>query len=209
MLHHEIARFLQHALGASVAVRAARFEQTIDHTASGVAPKRHRELVVGRALARDLLSELGVIADEIGTRADRSPDWPSGIIGSISHTDDVCAVAVSREHSMQAIGIDVEVSTAVTSDLLPLVTSARERRSIRMLDSRFATLIFSAKETFYKAQAPKTGRFLEFADVEIELDLAARMFTATVLLDDHPLHGRAVVGSFEVNDRFVCTAIGW
>jgi len=136
-------------------------------------PKRAREFAAGRQCARAALHRLGVASWDLSVRPDRTPVWPDGIVGSISHTTGFCAVAVGRGRDCRSIGLDVEVDLRVTAELYPqFLTSAEQTwlsgRPPDMAD-RLATLIFSAKEAFYKAQYPMTAEWLEFADIEIDL----------------------------------------
>ncbi len=49
--------------------------------------KRQVEFSTARVLARRALYELGVSPQSLCPNDDRSPRWPAGIIGSITHTD--------------------------------------------------------------------------------------------------------------------------
>src|SRR5207249_10625362 len=51
---------------------------------------------MGRACAAELLAELGARETSVAMAADRSPVWPQGYVGSITHTDDLLGVAVAR-----------------------------------------------------------------------------------------------------------------
>src|SRR5712692_4858780 len=56
---------------------------------------RLRQLIfdTGRACAAELLADLGSRETSVAMAADRSPVWPQGYVGSITHTDDLVAVA--------------------------------------------------------------------------------------------------------------------
>jgi 4'-phosphopantetheinyl transferase EntD len=136
-------------------------------------PKRAREFAAGRQCARAALLQLGVVGWDLAVRPDRTPAWPDGIVGSISHTTGFCAAAVGHSRDCRSIGLDVEIDRRVTAELhSQFLTSAEQvrlnGRPPEMAD-RLATLIFSAKEAFYKAQYPMTAEWLEFADLEIRL----------------------------------------
>ena len=88
--------------------------------ASAVA-KRRREFFAGRNLARVAIARLGVAAMAIPRNADRSPRWPPGIRGSISHTDEHVMVAVTDSPGIQGIGIDVETENSVDEELRSLI----------------------------------------------------------------------------------------
>lgn len=136
------------------------------------APKRVREFAAGRACARRAMAELGIAPEALKVGQGRQPLWPSGFTGSITHTDDYCAAAVAPRTIAGALGIDTEIVGDVKADLWPSICTRAEMDRLEALPQRWraigATLIFSAKEAFYKSQYPLTGEFLGFHDVEVE-----------------------------------------
>jgi 4'-phosphopantetheinyl transferase EntD len=68
-------------------------------------------------------------------------------------------------------------------------------------------LIFSAKESVYKAWFPLTRRFLDFPEAALAIDPAGGAFQARLLID--PPAGVPAVfhGRFVVSDGLVVTAI--
>ncbi len=144
------------------------------------APARQREFAAARDCARRALRRLGVEPCALVPHADRSPRWPEGIAGSISHTRDLCLVALARHGRLASLGVDVERVTAAGADIEELVCTAAERR---WLDAQAASqrernirLLFSAKEAFYKCQYPLTRTFLDFQEVELAIDVGAGSF---------------------------------
>lgn len=142
--------------------------------------KRRAEFATGRVCARQALERLGVRPGPLLPHADRSPIWPAGIVGSISHTDGYCAVAVARTSRARGLGLDAERDSDLAADLEAVVCTSRERH---WLDGQPAfergflgKLLFGAKEAFYKCQYPLTRSFLEFREVCLEIDVLARTF---------------------------------
>src|SRR6267143_5303514 len=70
--------------------------------------KRRREFTAGRVCARAALERLGIRGFPIVAAPDRSPVWPPGIVGSLSHCGDYCGAAVARRGSIAGVGLDVE-----------------------------------------------------------------------------------------------------
>lgn len=136
-------------------------------------PKRAREFAAGRLCARHAARHLGIGQASLDVRADRRPQWPDGFTGSITHTDDYCAAAVAERWRIRAIGIDAEISGRVTPDLWGYLFLPLEIRWLESLpaaqQAHAATLMFSAKEAFYKCQYEVTQQWLEFQDVVLEL----------------------------------------
>jgi 4'-phosphopantetheinyl transferase EntD len=71
---------------------------------AGAVGSRRAEVLTGRTLARAALAAVGVAPVAIGRRADRSPDWPTDVVGSITHTDGLCSVVVVQVGSSAAAG---------------------------------------------------------------------------------------------------------
>lgn len=140
----------------------------------GHAPsKRAREFAAGRLCARRAAAEFGVVEGPIGVGQDRCPRWPPHLTGSITHTDGFSAAAVGSRRKFQAIGIDAERAGSVSQELWNHIFQLAEVQVLERLpawqQAHVATLMFSAKEAFYKCQYAVTGRWLEFKDVAVTL----------------------------------------
>lgn len=174
---------------------------------SGMVVARRREFAAGRGAIRMALAELGADAAPIGMRADRAPDWPEGIVGSLSHIPTACLAAVARATQFQSLGVDLEDAGPLPEDLWETVLRGPERDWIGTQPAdargRLARIMFSAKEAAYKAQYPLSGQLLDFAAMQIDLDLAAGGFRATMCTP---------AGPFEIGDRIegqVACGGGW
>jgi 4'-phosphopantetheinyl transferase EntD len=135
-------------------------------------PKRAREFAAGRLCARRALAEFGIVdvAIEVGT--DRQPVWPAAMVGSITHTAGFCAAAVAEKRVVAALGLDSEVVGDVNAEIWPRIGVPAETAWLRTLPASqhtaAMTLIFSAKEAFYKCQYPLVRERLDFQDVRVE-----------------------------------------
>jgi 4'-phosphopantetheinyl transferase EntD len=192
------------------------------------AAKRRADFTAGRLCARRALGELGIVDFSVAVNPDRSPCWPPGIAGSISHTEGYrCAVAADANH-FGSIGIDVETVGRITPGVAALVFTAAEAAFLRSLAecgrASAATVIFSAKEAFYKCQYVLTGEWLDFHDVTVELtvpamggnavlgagDIANGSFRIKASVDRPGLGPRVVPerpGRFRVDGDLVATGI--
>src|SRR5579863_5143627 len=121
-------------------------------------PKRVQEFAAGRLCARRALAEFGVTDFPVRVASDRQPLWPEFLVGSITHTDGYCAAVVAERRRLSAIGVDCEVMGRVTRELWPSIFGPEESRWLNSLaqSERVAavTLLFAAKEAFYKCQYP-------------------------------------------------------
>jgi 4'-phosphopantetheinyl transferase EntD len=152
------------------------------HVARAV-PKRVAEFAAGRACARQALAELGIVDFPLRVGADREPLWPEGITGSITHTAGFCGVVAARTTAVRSLGIDAELSTAVHRRLWRHIATEEELRWLQGLrPSRaglMASLLFSAKEAFFKCQFPLTREWLNFADVTTHIERGGFRISAT------------------------------
>jgi 4'-phosphopantetheinyl transferase EntD len=140
----------------------------------GASWKRIEEFATGRTCARRALAEFGIKNCALPISRDRRPDWPHKIVGSITHTDGYCAAVVARQNHCRSLGLDAEVIGRITSDLYPYICTLQELDHLSSVAeaerSKIVTVIFSAKEAFYKCQYALTGEFLDFQDVEIYMN---------------------------------------
>jgi 4'-phosphopantetheinyl transferase EntD len=144
---------------------------------------RKLEFTAGRVAARCAMAAIGFAPQAIPQTADRAPVWPVGMIGSISHCDTICLAAVARSKDLRSLGIDLEPDVDLPPDLETIICTAAERKWLDTMpnDKRgmLGKLIFSAKESAYKAQYPLTLALFGFEILEIEMDMELKKFTAT------------------------------
>lgn len=167
--------------------------------------KRRREFAFGRACARRALAQLGIPAAAIPRSADGPPLWPPGIAGSITHAAGAAAAAVAPSSALRSLGIDLEsLAAAHDADVLATVATPPELARHAVLGSLLGPLLFSAKESVYKCLFPLDRRFLEFADVELELAPDTGSFTVlrAAGCDIRGMHGR-----FAIDDSLIATAV--
>jgi 4'-phosphopantetheinyl transferase EntD len=190
---------------------AAFAEEEAAFVAKAVA-RRRNEFLTGRALARLALAELGCPPRVIPVSDARLPLWPEGYVGSISHCADLCLAHVGRRASLLALGVDLEQSHSVTPELLDQICTPAEwsrLTSAAQAGDGLGTLIFSAKEAFYKAYFPIARTFLDFADVTLDVDWPSGAFEASLVSDAAPdIAGqRRFSGRFAQIGPFVVTAV--
>jgi len=165
----------------------------------GAVAARVAEFASGRVAARRALAALGVgpIALPVGAR--RMPAWPAGIVGSITHCAGLAAAVVGWTADWWALGIDAEPAVALDEEVRDAVTTPVERAAL--VDPLDSTVVFCAKEAFYKCWAGLDGAVLEFTDVEVTFD--GPCFVAT------PAGGEPWPGRWAVRDGFVVAAAWW
>jgi len=174
---------------------------------------RRREFRAGRTVARHAMLSLAAPSAAIAVRADRSPAWPHGLVGSISHCDDLCIAAVGRiDQGWLAIGIDVEARAALLPELVAEVCGPEEQDWLTGLPIAdrgvFARLIFSAKECAYKCQHTLSSRLLDFNALTTRIDQASGRFVARFNQSATPfVAGDELVGRYRMDADHIVTAI--
>lgn len=175
--------------------------------------KRRREYALGRACARRALRRLGIEGFPLHNDADRVPIWPQGVVGSVTHCRDYCAVVAAERGDVLGLGIDAEPVEPLNPRLVARICTAPERERNAALPEPgpcgWAKLVFCAKESFYKCYFPLARRRLGFADAEIVFDPAARSFEARLLREDAPgaLGARLLRGRYRIDATHVVTAV--
>ncbi|HTB28541.1 MAG TPA: 4'-phosphopantetheinyl transferase superfamily protein [Steroidobacteraceae bacterium] len=136
-------------------------------------PKRVGEFAAGRLCARRALAEFGITGVPLTMAPDRAPVWPESMVGSITHTRGLCAAVVAERRRFASLGIDVEVAGDVKRDLWRHICVAAESAWLESLpvsaQASAATLLFSAKEAFYKCQYSITRERLNFSDLHAKV----------------------------------------
>jgi 4'-phosphopantetheinyl transferase EntD len=142
------------------------------HVARAV-PKRVHEFAAGRLCARRALAEFGIVDVAVKVADDRQPVWPDSFIGSITHTAGFAAAVVAERRSAVGLGLDSEVVGDVDTKLWPSICVSMETAWMASLpaseQAAAVTLIFSAKEAFYKCQYALVRERLNFHDVRVEV----------------------------------------
>jgi 4'-phosphopantetheinyl transferase EntD len=170
--------------------------------------RRRREFITARRCARAALIKLGHPAVPIRIGAKREPQWPSGIVGSITHTSGLRAAAVAPSKIIASIGIDADENEMLPDGVEELITVLDEPQMLADLAKAFPMthwnkLLFSAKEAVYKAWYPLTGRWLGYEDARLTIDPAGE-FIAKLLTDGSRTDGGPALT--ELHGRFLMTA---
>ncbi len=177
--------------------------------------KRRREFATARGCARAALERLGLPPVAIPSGLRGEPRWPVGVVGSITHCDGYRACALGRASDVATIGIDAEPNRPLPDGLLADVARPEELPALRELarlepSTCWDRVLFSAKESVYKAWFPLTGRWLGFEDAVLELDPDSDTFRARLLVPGLVVAGRErseLDGRWLVHDGLVLTAI--
>ena len=159
--------------GDDTAAEAALYPQEEAVVARAVA-KRRREFAAVRACARRAMEKLGVPPQPVLPGERGAPGWPEGLTGSMTHCDGYRAAALVRTTDLASLGIDAEPHGPLPEGVLDAIALPEEARRLSRLVERqpavqWDRLLFSAKESVYKAWFPLTGAWLDFSGADIDL----------------------------------------
>ncbi len=136
-----------------------------EHQINKAITKRKKEFRAGRNSAKRAIKLLlGQQPEAISVKPDRSPDWPLGVVGSISHNNNICIAAVTLSKNYCSIGFDVEENIPLENNLIQHICTKNE--ILNLNNPVIAKYLFSVKESFFKAFSPIKMAYLDFLDAE-------------------------------------------
>ncbi|MDO0939346.1 4'-phosphopantetheinyl transferase superfamily protein [Streptomyces sp. DG2A-72] len=158
---------------------------------------RRREFATVRWCARRALARLGEAPAPVLPDPHGAPQWPDGIIGSLTHCAGYRAAALARGDDITMIGIDAEPNEPLPAGVLETIALPVEQRLIGELavsapGIHWGRLLFSMKETVYKSWYPCTGQRLDFEDATVTFSAQSPLYTARVRIPDPAPHTPAV-----------------
>jgi 4'-phosphopantetheinyl transferase EntD len=200
------------------------------HMVAKAVEKRRREFAWGRSCARAALRRLDVgsragpgpaqvgdgAAGEVAIgRGERGePVWPNGVVGSITHCAAYCAAVVAHQSTVTAVGIDAEPAGLLSRRVWEMISTPADRealvQSVGRRPGTYEIVLFSAKESIYKAWYPTTGEWLGFQDADVIIDPATGTFRASLLVQPPDRVARAwrgMQGRFAITGSHVLSAV--
>ncbi|MFF9040629.1 4'-phosphopantetheinyl transferase [Streptomyces sp. NPDC014892] len=208
-----------HAHEAAAAVEGVELYPEEEAVIARAVPKRRREFTLVRACARRAMEKLGVAPRAIVPGERGAPGWPDGLAGSMTHCEGYAAAALVRAVDLASLGIDAEPHDALPEGVLTAIALPAEETRLRRLTAdhpsvHWDRLLFSAKESVYKAWFPLTRRWLDFSEADIELtvdpDGRSGGLRAELLVPGPVVDGRRVGvldGRWTVRRGLVATAV--
>lgn len=160
--------------------------------------KRKAQYLAGRLAAREALRTLKLPEAEtpIPSGNNREPIWPKDILGSISHSDGFSVATVMNNDNSLCSGIGLDIQPIVTNAELALITSTVLTKTDRLIyqnnktglsQNQLFTLIFSAKESFFKAAYASVGEYFDFDAISVSaLDVEYQQITLVCERDLSP-----------------------
>jgi 4'-phosphopantetheinyl transferase EntD len=187
--------------------------------------RRRAEFSTVRACARQALAELGLPPVPILPGERGAPQWPDGVVGSMTHCDGYRAAVVARAGQAVGLGVDAEPHGPLPDGVLGLVSLPEERTRLAALTDaepavHWDRLLFTVKESVYKVWFPITRRWLDFSGASVEFEPVGGSspdgeprtgrFTAELQVPGPEVNGaelKRLAGRYLVSDGLVISAI--
>ena len=136
--------------------------------------KRQAEYLMGRLAAKHALSciEFADPGITIAINEHRAPIWPLGIVGSIAHDKSTAMCVIARESTAPMLGVDIEclLSASVARQISSTVHDQQELALFQasgFTPNIITTLLFSAKESLFKALYPAVQCYFGFEETRL------------------------------------------
>jgi enterobactin synthetase component D len=135
--------------------------------------KRKAEYLAGRLCAREALHKAIGIEAVPGMGKDRAPRWPTGSVGSITHSNGKAAAIVGNARHYDSVGFDMEFvmpderAVKLADQILTDTEKRRFQQVMASTPGEFLTLVFSLKESLFKALYPLTQKHFYFEHAEL------------------------------------------
>lgn len=153
------------------------------------AEKRQAEFLAARLCAREALRlQLKHAQFPSQKKNSRAPVWPYGSCGSMSHSHPIAAAIVGSTKHWKNFGLDIEPPISITRSqrLAKAILTTSEHKVFSTLSAEqaahYLTLVFSFKESLFKALNPLTDCYFGFHDAQVTtVDLAEQGFACLKL----------------------------
>ena len=177
--------------------------------------QRRLEYISGRRCAHFAMEKAGFYTLPILTNGDRSPHWPSAIVGSITHSSEyAAALIVAPGYTVRGVGIDIEnLNRPINPNISKHVLSPEEIKDWFSQGSKSINnlkIIFSIKECIFKCYYPGYKVYLGFQDAIIK-ELTDNNFKA--MLVKCPITGSPaeleISGNIQITGGLILSSIIW
>ncbi|ASD68775.1 hypothetical protein B1L02_18265 [Pseudoalteromonas piscicida] len=176
---------------------------------------RQSEFLAGRFCASQAIKSLNNSSGQIPIGENRQPMWPEGLLGSISHieTSAICAAAIESEYKYLGIDIENWISRQVSYEIKDLIISSEEESILKhsdFSDIESITLLFSAKESLFKAIYKYVGKYFGFEAAKlVMLDTKKCLLELEIVenLSSNIRAGKKFICHFSLHEKNVFTIV--
>ncbi len=168
------------------------------------------EYARGRMAGRDALIHLGAPKDSPILRGENGePLWPNGYLGSISHSGGIGVACVSRAGNYLGLGIDLEnYEKKRQAGIFKKIATEKELAWINEDDEEVqkrGVLIFSIKESIYKAVYQAFKIRLTYMDAEVSPNLEQLDATVKIIKNNFPQN--KIFAGFKYSGEYVVSGV--
>jgi enterobactin synthetase component D len=154
-------------LSSSARTELALREIALPHELASAVASRQEAYLAGRLCAARTIESAGM-KGLCERSAKGLPVWPKGCVGSIAHTQGLAIAVAAPASAARSLGVDVEATIADWERVLKKIGLPEERALPPGFDGPdWAALVFSAKESLFKALHPLAGRHFGFSAARI------------------------------------------
>ena len=141
---------------------------------------RRWEFRAGRDFARQAIAGLGYPPTPLLATLGGPPQWPAGVVASLTHTDAFAIAAAAPSVRLRGIGVDLEGCDPIEGELIDAIFTPAEAERIRaaQVPADLAKIAFVAKEAACKAAFTLDGLPIAFQEIEVALAAATQSFRA-------------------------------
>ena len=178
---------------------------------------RKAEFLAGRIAAQHAFVKLGLRPQSIAIGNHRCPIWPPAVLASISHHGGhaYCLMTHRPANTESGAGVGVDVETLIQDvGAISIVDKIMSPSEISITSAHFnqanlaLPLIFSAKESLFKALYPSVGRYFDFLDIAVSsIDTSRNTITLTLAQDlsMYFLRGQSITAHWQQQHDTVIT----
>ncbi len=135
---------------------------------------RQSEFLAGRYVAKLALAAMPekLCLEQVTIGRRKEPIFPNDLTGTLTHSQTIAVCAVTSSKTLRLVGIDIEPIMTKT-DLLGIEGKVYSARELQLLTANgisqeiAATLIFSAKESVFKALSKQIHHGIDFHRFEL------------------------------------------
>lgn len=178
---------------------------------------RRAEFLVGRHLAKKMIRKRVSKPLEdvnVGVGHNRCPIWPNGVLGSIAHSQNFVVCVIAQLPSVQFyLGVDVEkiLTTETFREIENSIATFHEMQRMREVgfsNEVALTVIFSAKESVFKALYSFVGEYFGFEEANlVKVDREGQMlyFALSPFLSEKSGVNKILNCQFSIQGEMVMT----
>ena len=201
--NHDIYLHLHHHTGSDLNKLTPKELNSINKSSSD---KRKRDFSAGRIAAKAALSKSGFKEEFSLINSNRIPEWPTGFVGSISHSNNMAISVVAKSNNYNSLGVDIESRKKnLSKDLIKKITTDKEQRWLNSKKdfSTYGLILFSAKESIYKSLSSIGFTNIGFKDVNLAILEREFRIEAEFVIQGIPLEQIRLF--YTIEDEYVST----